>query len=98
MSDVPVTKLFNDIIALTHYTVKVLTFQNIYVIIVHRFLEVCTMMKIVFVKHTEDGDKTMEFIVNEIRYRGWLIGIDIVDIGWRTVTSEQYDSFTITKL
>lgn len=55
-------------------------------------------MKIVFTKYTPEGEQTMEFIVNEIRYRGWIIGIDIVDVGWRTVTEEQYDSFTITKL
>ena len=98
MSDVPVTKLFNDIIALTHYTVKVLTFQNIYVIIVHRFLGVCTMMKIVFRKLTEKGFEYREFIVNGVKYGGWLIAIDIVDVGWRTLTSEQYDSFEITML
>lgn len=55
-------------------------------------------MKIVFTKFTDTGKDNMEFFVNEIRYGGgWLIAIDIVDVGWRAVTPEQYDSFTVTE-
>ena len=92
------TKLFNDIIALTNNVVKVLTFLNIYVIIVHHFRGVRTMMKIVFRNLTEKGFEYREFIVNAVKYGGWLIAIDIVDVGWRTLTSEQYESFEITPL
>ena len=56
------------------------------------------MFKIVFRNLTEKGFEYREFIVNEVRYGGYLIAIDIVDIGWRTLTEEQYDSFTITKI
>lgn len=56
------------------------------------------MMKIVFTKLTEKGFEDREFIVNGVKYGGWLIAIDIVDVGWRTLTKEQYDSFIITKI
>ncbi len=56
------------------------------------------MMKIVFRKLTEKGFEYREFIVNGVKYGGWLIAIDIVDVGWRTLTSEQYDSFELTML
>lgn len=56
------------------------------------------MFKIVFTKYTDTGRETREFIVNAVKYGGYLIAIDIVDIGWRTLTKEQYDSFIITKI
>lgn len=56
------------------------------------------MMQIVFTKLTEKGFEKREFIVNGVKYGGWLIAIDIVDVGWRTLTSEQYDSFEIKSL
>lgn len=56
------------------------------------------MMKIVFRNLTEKGFEYREFIVNAVKYGGWLIAIDIVDVGWRTLTSEQYESFEITPL
>lgn len=56
------------------------------------------MMKVVFSKLTDKGFEYQEFIVNELRYTDFLLGIDIVDIGWRTLTKDMYDSFTITKI
>lgn len=55
-------------------------------------------MKVVFTKYKEDmNHEVLEFEVNEIRYSGgWIIGLDIVDVGWRTITSDQYSSFVIT--
>lgn len=55
-------------------------------------------MKIVFTKLTKQGNIDTEYIINGVRYAGYLIAIDIVGVGWRTLTKEQYDSFTITKL
>lgn len=55
-------------------------------------------MKVVFTKYKEDmNHEVQEFEVNEIRYSGgWVIGLDIVDVGWRTITSDQYSSFVVT--
>ena len=53
-------------------------------------------MKIVFTKYTDTGRVDREYIVNAVKYGGWLIAIDIVNVGWRSLMPEQYDSFTIT--
>lgn len=52
-------------------------------------------MKIVFTKLTEKGFEKKEFNVKTVRYAGWLVGMDIVDIGWRTMTEDDYDSFDV---
>ena len=54
-------------------------------------------MKVVFSKLTDNGFEHTEYIVNEVKYSEHLIGIDIVDIGWRTLTKDQYDIFTVYK-
>lgn len=54
-------------------------------------------MKVVFAKLTDKGFEYREYIVNEIKYSEYLVAIDIVDIGWRTLTREQYDIFTVYK-
>lgn len=55
-------------------------------------------MKVVFTKYKEDmNHEVLEFEVNEIRYSGgWVVGLDIVGVGWRTITSDQYSSFVVT--
>lgn len=54
-------------------------------------------MRVVFRLITDSGIITDEYIVNEIKYSDGLVGIDIVNIGWRTLTKEQYDTFTVYK-
>lgn len=55
-------------------------------------------MKVVFTKFKEDmNHEVMEFEVNEIRYsHGWAMALDIVGMGWRTITSDQYSTVVIT--
>lgn len=55
-------------------------------------------MKVVFEKFREDGSvEKREFEITEIRYTNFLVGINIVDVGWRTLMPEQFDNFTVTK-
>ena len=55
-------------------------------------------MKITFTKHTKNGDHQRSYAVNSIKYAGYLIAIDIVNVGWRTLTKDQYDTFIIENI
>lgn len=52
-------------------------------------------MHIVFRKLTEEGFQYREFDIKGIKYCRDMVAIDIIDIGWRTLTKEQYDSFEV---
>ena len=54
-------------------------------------------MKVIFTKWVDSKPETREFEVKELRYGGYLTIMDIVDVGWRSITQEQYDEFKIVE-
>lgn len=50
-------------------------------------------MKVIF---TKDGEERV-FEIRELRYSGYLIIMDIVNEGWRSITKDQYDQFTVVE-
>ena len=44
----------------------------------------------------EKNPETREFEIKELRYGGYLTIMDIEGMGWRSITQDQYDEFTIT--
>lgn len=53
-------------------------------------------MHIKFRTLTPEGFQYREFDIKGIKYCRDMIAIDIVGIGWRTLTKEQYDDFDVT--
>lgn len=53
------------------------------------------MLHIRFKKIVGNDFEYRDFYINEIKYSKDMIAIDIVDIGWRSLTSEQYDGFEV---
>lgn len=53
-------------------------------------------MKVVFTKWVDSKPETREFEVTELKFGGYLTIMNIVGVGWRSITQDQYDEFTIT--
>lgn len=54
-------------------------------------------MKVIFTKWVDSKPERRELEVKELRFGGYLTIMDIVDVGWRSITQDQYDEFTIVE-
>lgn len=56
-------------------------------------------MKVTLTKWVDSKPVTKDFLVAEIRFSfgSRIASMNIIGLGWRTITADQYDDFTISE-